>query len=101
MPSLLTIGVNLMKSEPSRFILIQEFESAPARMLFSQSTVAAIHQRSFTVIQHDVWAVTGVKFIPLGLVDYRKSDIQNWLDQNCAIQSIKHNKRNEQGEYNE
>lgn len=74
--------------EASRLNLIQEFESAPASALFSQTMVAAIRQCSIATVERDRWAGTGIKFIKMGrLVRYRKKDIEDWLADHTAFQS--------------
>lgn len=81
-----------MKSQSTRFDLIQEYESAPDWVLFSQETVAAIRACSLATIERDRWIGIGVPFIKMGrLVRYRKSDIRAWLEQHLSLQSTSQN----------
>lgn len=77
-----------MKPQLSRIDLIQEYESAPDWVLFSQETVAAIRDCSLATLERDRWIGIGVPFIKMGrLVRYRKSDISAWLEQHFLFQS--------------
>ena len=77
-----------MKTKPSRFTLIQEYEQAPDWMMFTQETVAAIRSCSLATIERDRWMGIGVPFIKMGhLVRYRKSEIRTWLEQQVTVQS--------------
>jgi hypothetical protein len=83
-----------MKSQLSRIDLIQEYESAPDWVLFSQETVAAIRDCSLATMERDRWIGSGVPFIKMGhLVRYRKSEIRTWLDQHVAVQSTSQSSR--------
>lgn len=77
-----------MKTELVRLNLINEFELAPSTALFSQITVAAIRGCSLSTIERDRWLGGGIPFIKMGrLVRYRKSDIQQWLEQYQVVRS--------------
>ncbi|ABQ56120.1 hypothetical protein LPC_2194 [Legionella pneumophila str. Corby] len=78
-------GIAMSKNNVSRIQLINEFESAPESTLFNQNTLAAVLDCSVQLLERNRWAGQGVPYLKIGrTVRYRKSDILNYLQQQCT-----------------
>ncbi|CAM2896210.1 Uncharacterised protein [Legionella pneumophila] len=78
-------GITMSKNNVSRLQLINQFESAPESTLFNQNTLAAVLDCSVQLLERNRWAGQGVPYLKIGrTVRYRKSDILNYLQQQCT-----------------
>lgn len=72
----------------SRLNLLTEFDSAPESALFNQQTIAAVLSCSTQLLERNRWAGMGVPYLKIGRkVLYRKSDVQNFIQQQRMYRS--------------
>lgn len=72
----------------SRLDLLNEFDSAPESALFNQQTIAAVLSCSTQLLERNRWEGRGVPYLKIGRkVLYRKSDVQNFLQQQRVYRS--------------
>ena len=77
-----------MSMEKSRLDLLNEYDSAPESALFNQQTIAAVLSCSTQLLERNRWAGTSVPYLKIGRkVLYRKSDVQNFLQQQKIYRS--------------
>lgn len=74
--------------KPTRLHLLNEFDSAPESALFNQQTIAAVLSCSTQLLERNRWAGMGVPYLKIGRkVLYRKSDVQNFIQQQRIYRS--------------
>ncbi len=72
----------------TRLDFINEYQSAPDEMMFTQATVAALRGCSIASIIRERWLGIGVPFVKDGRkVRYRKWEIRAWITEQQSFKS--------------
>lgn len=88
-----TRNIRLMKPELE---LIRDFWAAPSEARFSETTIAAVTQRTVKTLQCDRWRKCGIPFSKVcGRVLYKKEHVVAWLNSFDVVTSTSQYKSKE------